>query len=129
MGVSFRHSKFLIAASVLVVFSAIAHAQTPPTKPLSVRLGEAVIAIPAPEGFEEVTEQFEKLKTCFRATEPPENDLLGGYLPVSDCELLRRGQNALFTYYAKVGVLRIGREHLISPSYFDANGRLFPKQQ
>lgn len=78
-----------------------------------------MIAIPDPEGFEEVTERFEKLKTLFRASEPPENDLLGGYLPVSDCDLLRRGENAPFTYYAKAAVLRIGREHLISPSYFE----------
>ncbi len=94
----------LLIVAVLLTTVAIAQAQehesrqaksspakSSPAKSSSVRLGDKVILIPDPEGFEEGTSQFESFKQRVVATEAPQNDVLLAHLPVSDCELVRRG--------------------------------------
>lgn len=85
-----------------------------PAKMSSVQLGNRVILIPDPEGFEEGTSQFEAFKARLEATEAQQNDMLLAHLPVSDCELFRRGLNPTYNHYTKVSVLRAGREMAVS---------------
>ena len=113
----------LLIAVALLTFVAPARAQehelrqpklppatTAPAKISSVQLGDRTILIPAPEGFEEGTTQFEGFKQRVVATESPVNDMLVAHLPVSDCELLRKGMLATYAHYTKVSVLRTARE-------------------
>lgn len=119
---------FLIAALILTV-AAVARAQdhqtrqektppasTAPAKTSTVRLGGRQIVIPAPEGFEEATSQFESFKNRVLATEAPQNDVLAAHLPASDCELLRQGLPPTYNHYTKASVMRLGREIDVSRS-------------
>lgn len=120
---NFRVSQLPILAVVVLAISVGAQAQTHETqshqtKVYSVLLGDKVIALPPPEGFEEVTSQFESMKVRFAAIEAPDADPLGGYLPARDCQLLRGGQTPVFTYYAKVSILRVIRNEVHSVSAF-----------
>ena len=83
-------------------------------KTSSVRLGDKVVVIPDPEGFEEGTSQFPSIKALFEAIEAPMNDMLLGHLPVSDCTTLRNGGVIVFTRYTKVAVLKAAREIAVS---------------
>jgi hypothetical protein len=83
---------------------------------VTVRLGSSAVVIPAPEGFEEATSQFENVKTKFTATEAPENEMLLVHLLSSDCDLLRRGQPATMNQYTKVSVLKTVKEQDFSQS-------------
>ena len=83
-------------------------------KTSSVTLGNQVVLIPNPEGFEEATSQFEQVKQRFSLTEAPENDMLFVHLPSSDCELLRKGSNPTYDLYTKVSVLRTSRTMVVS---------------
>ena len=113
-----KSSKPLIAATVVLIVFVAAHAQSHETKAISVRLGETVVFIPAPAGFEEVTSEFGDIKERFIATEATQNDMLVAFLQASDCELAKRGEKPLMNQYAKVSVLRIGRELTISSEAF-----------
>ena len=115
---TFKVSQLPIFLIVVLVFSVAAHAQSHEVKGFSARLGDKVINLPVPTGFEEVNQKFEYMKTRFEATEAPANEVLAGYLPVSDCELLRRGEAPLLTYYAKISVLRVAKETDISPEIY-----------
>jgi hypothetical protein len=111
----------LIAAALLTAVAA-AQAQehesrqskTSPAKTSSVQLGDKVILIPDPEGFEEGTSQFESFKKRMIATEAPQNDMLLAHLPVADCELLRKGSSPTYSHFSKVSVFRVGREMTLS---------------
>ena len=117
----------LIAAALLTVVST-ARAQeheprqreprlpTNAVKGWPARLGDKVIVIPDPEGFEEATSQFEVFKKRVETTEAPQNDVLAAHLPVSDCELLRKGLTPTYNHYTKVSVMRLGREIDVSRS-------------
>lgn len=120
-----KSSKFalLIAAAMLSAVIGVARAQEhksqPPQQPRqantsSVTLGNQVIVIPSPEGFEEATSQFELVKERFSLTEAPENDMLFVHLPISDCELLRKGNSPTYELYTKVSVLRSSRALVVS---------------
>lgn len=115
---NFKVSQLLILMIVVVVFAVSAQAQPHEEKVFSAKLGEKVINLPTPNGFEEVTQKFEYMKTRFNATEAPANEVVAGYLPVSDCDLLRRGEKPLLTYYARVSVFRKAKELDLSPSTF-----------
>jgi hypothetical protein len=115
---SFRSWRSLIAVVLMLVAFAAAEAQTKNTNSFSVQLGDKVVALPPPEGFEEVSSQFEAIKNHFRATDPPEGDLLGAYMSASDCELLRSGKKALYDNYAKISILREGRTREVSNDDF-----------
>ena len=112
----------LLIAAALLTTVATARAQehesrqakSSPAKSSSVRLGEKVILIPDPEGFEEGTSQFESFKRRVEVAEAPQNDMLLAHLPVSDCELVRKGLTATYDHYTKVSVMRASREVAIS---------------
>jgi hypothetical protein len=86
------------------------------TKTSSVRLGDKVILIPDPVGFEEATSQFPKYKDRVVATEGPDNDALLAHLLVADCELMRNGSPPKYEHYTKVSVLRAARELTVTSS-------------
>lgn len=115
---SFRVSRLLVFATVLLVSGVAAQAQSHEVSAFSVRVGDKTIAIPAPEGFEEATSQFLQIKARFKATEAPENEVLAAHLTVADCNLVRSGQNASFQHYTKVSVLRAARDQSISDQMF-----------
>jgi len=109
---NFRSARLLIAAALLFAAASSAPKQQhAPSqgKTSSVRLGDHVIFIPDPEGFEEAT-QFERFKERLVATEAPALDTLFGHMPISDCELLRKGLAPTYNHYTKVSVLRAQRD-------------------
>ena len=115
----------LIAITLVFSFGVAAHAQPHQTKTSSsssssVWLGDTLIYIPSPEGFEEVAGQFEILKKVFEATEAPVNDMLFAHLPVADCKVARTGQMPKLTNYTKVSVLRDARAQSFSKADMDA---------
>ena len=119
---SLRFSALLIATAIVLVVSAAVHAQ-PTRTTISVdivapNLGGTVIKLPGPDGYEEVTSQWEAMRTRFTAAVPPQGDLLGAYLSASDCELLRAGQPPLYNYWTMVTVFREARTHVSSPAEF-----------
>jgi len=103
----------LVAAALLFAAASSVQAQdhaASRAKTSSVRLGDRVVVIPDPEGFEEATLQFERYRERLVATEAPTLDTLLGHLPTSDCDLLRKGSAPTYNHYTKVSVLRAGRE-------------------
>lgn len=112
----------LIITAFVLVGSAAVQAQTQRTT-ISIdivapSLGGTVIKLPAPDGYEEVTSQWEAMKTRFTAAVPPQGDLLGAYLTASDCDLLRAGEAPLYPSWTMVNVFREGRTHVSSPAEF-----------
>ena len=107
-----------IALAVLFVTGASALAQTPKAGVTTVHLGARVVAIPAPDGFEEAASQFEVIRNRFTATEAPENDMLTIHMPHADCEKLRAGELVPFSFYTKISVRRLIREENYSPARF-----------
>lgn len=93
-----------LATLCLLYVSALA--QTPEAKVATFQLGNQVIAIPAPAGFEEAASQFETIQNHFSQTEAPDNDMLAVHLPKADCEKLRAGQFGPFNFYTKVSIRR-----------------------
>jgi HEAT repeat protein/tetratricopeptide (TPR) repeat protein len=79
-------------------------------KSSSVKLGDKVIVIPDPEGFEEASSQFEKVKQTLVAMETPGSNNLLLFMPASDCERVRTGSRPEFHHYTKVSVLKSRRE-------------------
>lgn len=94
----------LSAFAVFLVATASAVAQTPKADVTTFQLGNQVVRIPAPNGFEEAASQFELLKNHFTVTEDPGNDMLAVHLPHADCEKLRDREFGPFNFYTKVSV-------------------------
>ncbi|HKV34923.1 MAG TPA: hypothetical protein VJP89_11390 [Pyrinomonadaceae bacterium] len=123
-----KRSKFAFLLAAVMISGAInaAQAQEHESRPSqraktsSVTLGNQVVLIPNPEGFEEATSQFEQVKQRFSLTEAPENDMLFVHLPSSDCELLRNGSSPTYDLYTKVSVLRASRTLTVSSSMMAA---------
>lgn len=109
---------FILAAGLIFLIGAVVQAQPHKSpqqaKRSSVRLGDQVVVIPDPEGYEEGTSQFPSVKALFEAIEAPINDMLLGHLPVADCTTLRNGGVIVFTRYTKVAVLKAAREIVVS---------------
>lgn len=126
---NFKVSQLLVGAAVLLVVSVTAQAQPHEVKVFSVRLGDKVIVLPPPEGFEEVSSKFESMKARFTELEAPDADMLGAFLPASDYELLRNGKPPSLTYYSKVSVLRSIRAETVSESVFNEAVDYFKKNQ
>lgn len=127
----FHGSTLLLASALVAVFCVVAAAQEhapktakaspPPSSTLSsVQLGDKVVVIPAPEGYEEASTQFKQIKDRFTATEAPENDMLLVHMPAADCELLRQGSNATFSQYTKISVQRRARELTVTSAMMTA---------
>jgi hypothetical protein len=109
--VKLRTSRLLIAAASLFCVAVVATAQSPEAaKSSSVKLGDQVIVIPNPEGFEETISQFESVKRFFLAMESPDIETLLAHLPTSDCELLRKKSRPALNFYTKVSVSKGKRE-------------------
>lgn len=100
----------LLAAAFIVILAATVNSQEHVKKGFSVRLGNVQVAIPPPEGFEEASSQFDRVKESFTATEAPTNDMLAVFLPTSICEQYRQGNQPSLTFYTKVSVLKAQRE-------------------
>ena len=104
-----RKLLILAATAAVVLLNATAKSQEHSGKAFSVRLGDVEVIVPAPEGFEEASSQFERVKARFSATESPDNDMVAVYLPESDCELLRQGKQPSMAFYTKVSVRKANR--------------------
>jgi hypothetical protein len=117
-----RFLLLLIATAIVLVASAAAQAQTPQTTisvgGASAKLGDKVVVLPAPEGYEEAATQWETVKSAFVAMVPPEGDLLAAYLQVSDCELIRKGQPPLMPSWLMINIYREARTHVSSKEEF-----------
>jgi len=120
--ISMRHRVsilFIQAASVLVL-AIPANSQehkeisNPPSTAkaaaVTIRLGTSAVVIPAPEGYEEATSQFESIKTRFTQSEAPSNEMLLVHLMSSDCELLRRTQEPKLDQYTKVSIRQTAKD-------------------
>lgn len=112
----FRESIFALAVCLAVCVSA--SAQTQRTSTTTFQLGDQLIVIPAPEGFEDAASQFAELKAQFTATEDPGNDMLAIYLPQSDCERFRLGEVGPAKFYTKVSIRKAARERDMSAADF-----------
>ncbi len=55
-------SMLFLAAAVVFCVTVVTSAQSQPASSSSVKLGDKVILIPNPEGFEEASVQFENIK-------------------------------------------------------------------
>ena len=93
-----RLSKSTLFVAVLVAVCGVVVQAQPKQAPQkavaktsSVQLGDKVVVIPNPEGFEEGSSQFKELRDRFQATESPQADFLLAHLPESECRLLRNG--------------------------------------
>ncbi|HSE18428.1 MAG TPA: hypothetical protein VLB46_15350 [Pyrinomonadaceae bacterium] len=119
---SFRFSLLLIATAIVLLASAVAPAQSPPTTvsfdAISAKLGDKTVLLPAPDGYEEVSQQWETVKAAFTVMTPREGDLLGAYLQVSDCELIRKGQAPLMPSWLMINIYREARTHVSSKEEF-----------
>jgi hypothetical protein len=97
----------LVVAALTLVSVVVAHAQQKEVaKTSSIQLGDKVIVIPNPEGYEEGSSQFKQVKDLFVATESPDADFLLGHLPASDCKSLRNGAQLTLSRYTKISVVR-----------------------
>lgn len=112
-----RHFALQIVAVILIA-SGLAHAQTheavDAVKDSSVQLGDKLIAVPAPEGFEEASTQFKEVKDRFLATEAPGADFLLAHLPAVECQWLRNGLPLTLRRYTKISVLKDYRNVVFS---------------
>jgi hypothetical protein len=116
---NFKRTQSLIVGVVLLLLSTSVQAQTDhENKVVSLQLGDKVVLIPTPTGYEEVTAEFENLKARFAATEPPQNELLLAYLTTSDYTLLKSGKPPALQQYAKIAVVRQTKEVSMSREEF-----------
>jgi hypothetical protein len=116
--------KLFIIATITLLFTSPVYSQEHREVPkrvgtaragaLTIRLGTSAVVMPAPDGYEEATSQFENVKARFSETEAPGNEMLAVHLMSSDCDLLRRGQPATMQQYTKVSVLRATKEQVFS---------------
>jgi hypothetical protein len=104
----------LVAVCGVVVQAQPKHApQKAVAKTSSVQLGDKVVVIPNPEGFEEGSSQFKEIKDRFQATESPQADFLLAHLPESECRLLRNGGSLQLNRYTKVSISKALRAQTI----------------
>lgn len=101
---------FTIAAAVICAVSTAAAVQSQRPASSSVTLGDKVIVIPNPEGFEEASLQFERIKQVLATMQTSGADTLLLHMPASDCERLKTGSPPTFRHYTKVSVLKSRRE-------------------
>lgn len=107
----------LQAMAAILVVAGLAHAQThEPATGSSVQLGDKVVVIPAPEGYEEASTQFKEIKDRFVAMEAPGADFLFSHLPIAECQTLRSGRSIELGRYTKVSVAQEFRNVAFSES-------------
>ncbi len=103
-------SMLFLAATLVFCATVINSAQSQQASSSTVKLGDKVIVIPNPEGFEEASSQFEKIRRVLATMQLPHSDTLLLHMPVSDCDRLRTGSDPEFHHYTKVSVLKSRRE-------------------
>src|SRR3982074_120947 len=111
-----RPSLSVSLATLLLGFSV--SAQTHDSKTTSFQLGDKVVVIPDPEGFEEAASQFERIKKYMSDAEDPALDTLAIHLPIDDCAKLRKGEFGPYNFYTKISVRRAIRAREISETEF-----------
>lgn len=84
----------------------------------SFRLGNKIVIIPPPAGFEEATSQSEEVKRIFTVTEDESLDLLAVHLPAELMDKIRRGVKEPLSFYTKVSVSKRLRAVNTSPTDF-----------
>lgn len=109
-----RRSMLFLAAIIVLCVSDINSAQSQQARSSSVKLGDKVIIIPDPEGFEEASSQFEIVKQFLARMETGAGDNLLLHMPTSDCERMRTGLRPELRYYTKVSVVKGQRESIAS---------------
>lgn len=77
-------------------------------------LGDKVVLVPSPEGFEEASSQFKQVQDRFVSTEAPGADFLLAYLPTALCQSLRKGGPLELERYTKISVMKAIRERAMS---------------
>ena len=114
--------------ATVVIFGALAQAQPHEAArgPL-LRLGEKVVVVPAPEGYEEASSQFKEVNDRFLSVEPPAADFLLAHLPAAQCQLLRKGAPLVLNRYTQVSVLKAFRNLAFSESQMAATVAEFRK--
>lgn len=113
-----------ISLIFILIIAVSGPAQTPKAGAKTFQLGDRLIAIPAPDGFEEAASQFESIRNRFSATEDPGNDMLAVHLSIADSEKVRRGDDNSFSFYTKVSVNKAFRDRDVSDADFsDIVGR------
>lgn len=115
-----KHWKLLLAAAIVALASTIAFSQTNKPENFSVRLGDRIILIPAPEGMEEASSKSERVKAYFNASSPPNSDLLAVHMLPSDRKLFDTGQQSGMNEYTKISIHRSGIERTMSAEEFAA---------
>jgi hypothetical protein len=103
-------SMLFLAATLVFCATVITSAQSQQASSSTVKLGDKVIVIPNPEGFEEASSQFENIRRVLATMQLPHSDTLLLHMPMSDCERLRTGSHPQFHHYTKVSVLKSRRE-------------------
>jgi hypothetical protein len=83
---------------------------------VTIHLGSSAVVIPTPDGFEEASSQFERVRTRFTETEAPGNEMLLVHFTASDCNILRSGRDATMNEYTKVSVLSKLKNQVFSES-------------
>jgi len=104
-------SSLLQIAATIIFFGALAQAQPHEAargsgRGSSVQLGDKVVVIPAPEGYEEAGSQFKEVNDRFVSTEAPGADFLLAHLPAAQCQLLRNGAPLELNRYTKIAVMK-----------------------
>ena len=110
----------LYLSIVILAASFSLAAQTTDARATPFQLGERVVTIPNPDGFEEAASQFESIKKQMTATEDPGNDMLAVHLPKEDCEKLRRGEFGAHDFYTKISIRKANRTRDETVSDFSA---------
>lgn len=109
-----RRSMLFLAATIILCVTVINSAQSQQARSSSVKLGDKVIVIPDPEGFEEASSQFEIVKQFLVGMETGAGENLLLHMPASDCERMRTGSRPELRYYTKVAVRKGLRERTFS---------------
>ena len=114
---------FQIAAAI-VLCGGLAQAQphsaarsTSTPSLVRIQLGDKVVLVPSPEGFEEASSQFKQVQDRFVSTEAPGADFLLAHLPAALCQSLREGGPLALERYTKISVMKAIREQAM----FDAD--------
>src|SRR5580765_4511947 len=114
----------LLVVAIMFAWAVAAQAQTheqqkheqPRAKSSVIQIGDKLITIPNPEGFEEAGSQFSAVKERFVAIEPPTNDFLLIHLPEAVCDSLRRGGALQLDHFTKVDILKTARDQAVFSS-------------
>lgn len=107
-----HRSMLFLAATIIFCVTVISSAQAQKTRSSSVTLGDKVIVIPDPEGFEEASSQFELAKQALAGIETGGADNLLHHMTTRDCERMRTGSRPEMSYYTKVSVDKGRRESI-----------------